>query len=146
MRQILFRGLEKPSQMVLDMGYKPKMVYGTGIFFDGINTWLYSHDESAMELTEFKTHIIDKDTLGQFTGLLDKNGKEIYEWDRVKVVIIWNELNHNVKREFVSSIIFCEHRGCYIFPDYHNVSVDDAREGDEMISLEVIGNIHEATK
>jgi len=85
-----------------------------------------------------------REGIEQFTGLHDKNGKEIYEnSDRVKVVIILNELNQSIKREFVSTVVFCEHSGCYIFPDYYNVSVDDAREGDEMISFEVIGNIHE---
>ena len=86
---------------------------------------------------------IMQESVGQFTGLHDKNGKEIYEGDRVKVVIIWNELNRDIKREFISSIVFCEHRGCYIFPNHSNVSLDDARQDDEIISLEVIGNIHE---
>ncbi len=76
---------------------------------------------------------VKPETVGQFTGLLDKNGKEIYEGDVVRLDL--NNLGF-----VIAEVNFRE--GCYCFDtpkDVFTVWNTDVLE----MHIEVIGNIHD---
>lgn len=126
MREILFR-----AQRV-DNG---EWVYGSLITAivskdkKSINTFIKLQDAVK---TNLETFLVKPESIGQFTGLLDKNGNKIFEGD----IVLYDFDNLNYRIEFLN--------GCFLArfgsKNIKDIYPDEFNYGTE---VQIIGNIHE---
>ena len=89
-------------------------------------------------------HEVLSTTVGQFTGLHDKNGREIFEGD----IVQWGDSEHKIKQvvEFRNGAFGYVYDSIGSFVPYAaNTNFDFAALGTDK-RFEVIGNIHDLIK
>lgn len=98
-------------------------------------------------------HQINPSTVCQFTGFLDKNGKEIYEGDVLRSdKYPYSCLKDNERDNYYAVVYYCEEGACFGTVTAKNPNSDvggisdgilDDVEREKMKNFEVVGNIHE---
>ncbi|ECB9600855.1 hypothetical protein FLR11_13910 [Listeria monocytogenes] len=129
MREIEFRGKAiHPNSLEQIVG---SWAYG-GIFENKIisrNLDMDSHYHGFISEIE-----IDLKTIGQYTGLKDKNGKKIFEWDIVDISVYdrldWSSIK--------GKVVFLN--GAWLVEDVGHFAITLQSETNE---IEIIGNVHE---
>lgn len=131
MREILFRGKRRDNgEWTYGSLLKPIFGAKPAILQDA------SVDDSCR--LDFEYHFVDPDTVGQYTGLTDKNGKKIFEGDICQIK------NHRL----ITDTPFVVEWEDFVYNGWTWRDLDDDGSVDSFTSgaanyCEVIGNIHD---
>lgn len=90
----------------------------------------------------YKDAEVDSDTVGQYTGLTDKNGRKIFEGDIIHLEYSQVFFGGVYFGEYTAEVSYKE--GCFITDGINNGDeIETPLSGFDNDELEIIGNIHD---
>ena len=90
----------------------------------------------------YKDAEVDSDTVGQFTGLTDKNGRKIFEGDIIHLEYSQVFFGGEYFGEYTAEVSYKE--GCFITDGMNNGDeIETPLSGFNNDEVEIIGNIHD---
>lgn len=131
MRKILFRGKTDKGEWV---------VGNLMVYYDGSASII----ESSTSLNTF--HVILPETVGQYTGLTDKNGKKIFEGDIIKQEYYLDRKERAIISVVEYGISYGYYDACGVyqrFRDGSGTAMLSVGTNNGVVWCEVIGNIYD---
>jgi len=126
MREILYRGMNHETGKFV-YGFYTKLQDGARI----THNIIVEDEQAECRFTKFYIH--SKETVGQFTGITDKNGAKIFEHDKIYI-----------DGMYLGYILLTD--GAFNLIEENNQSGSNIINQARMNRMEIIGNIHEGDK
>ena len=136
MREIIFRGKKDDDEWVYGSFCMDALEQFNGLC--GVDGFIRLYDKGKGKM---QTYEVDRETVGQYTGLMDKNGKRIFEGD----IVAQNWYDYDEPRDdSFGKVVFCEYDCSFSVMDVNKDGfMPLGRCGSYHWEAEVIGNIHD---